>query len=388
MSSPGNLGAERDIVKQVCSEVSRDIGVRAGFRLEPILWESHTYPGMAERSQQVITDQVGDYDIYLGVMGQYFGSDTGLYGSGTEEEFEDAIRLREDGQGPKVQFYFSVGNVELRSIDIKQYEKVLEFKRSIGVRGIFYREFEDLTAFSSVVRMALSADSQQIASAYSASIGVAEIEPTALTKDSQDSPNLSSLMARSDGIAAQYLIIQAVKSFDRHTAGFNKLSSLTEVFSKSIIKFNREASRVSSGKNKSTTQVAKSFEALLKMLERQIVEFPEISGEMEESVSEAFSLFQRAALILSASKNLKADEMADVLAAMDGFLGALVSVKEAVNLAEGQMLEALTISDELPRLTYGGQIYSAILKDFVIFMDRTILTVSSSIDEFRNLQSD
>ncbi|MEO1364595.1 MAG: DUF4062 domain-containing protein, partial [Pseudomonadota bacterium] len=91
VSSPGDLTAERDLVVSICEELTLDLGSLHGFVIEPIRWETHTHSSVGRRSQAVISSQLPQYDIYLGIMGFYFGTETGLYGSGTEEEFEDAV---------------------------------------------------------------------------------------------------------------------------------------------------------------------------------------------------------------------------------------------------------------------------------------------------------
>ncbi|WP_132546776.1 DUF4062 domain-containing protein, partial [Rhodovulum euryhalinum] len=83
VSSPGDVVLERGAVSEVCEEINLDVGRRLGFRIQPITWESHTVPQKSGRSQEAINDQIEEYDVYLGIMAARFGTDTGIYGSGT-----------------------------------------------------------------------------------------------------------------------------------------------------------------------------------------------------------------------------------------------------------------------------------------------------------------
>ena len=66
VSSPGDLSEERDLVVEICEEINRDVGRLKNFRLEAVRWETHAVSGVAERSQEVINEQIGKYDIYIG----------------------------------------------------------------------------------------------------------------------------------------------------------------------------------------------------------------------------------------------------------------------------------------------------------------------------------
>ena len=85
-----------------------------------------------QTSQGAIDSQVPDCDIYLGILRTHFGTPTGNYGSGTEQEFRAALE-RFDSQGkPWVSFYFYSGPVQLQSREEReQYDKVCEFREEL-----------------------------------------------------------------------------------------------------------------------------------------------------------------------------------------------------------------------------------------------------------------
>ncbi|MBA4352455.1 MAG: hypothetical protein C0427_14570 [Rhodobacter sp.] len=137
LSSPGELVQERDLVVAVCDEINLDSGAREGFHLQVIRWETHAFPTASERSQQAINLQIGDdYDIFLGLMGTRFGSSTGKYGSGTQEEFEEAHERYVQSGSPEIMFYFFGGTTEFSSLDLDQIRNREDFRKSVQDRGI------------------------------------------------------------------------------------------------------------------------------------------------------------------------------------------------------------------------------------------------------------
>ncbi len=65
---------------------------------------------------------MNNYDIYVGIMWKYFGTPTNNYMSGTEEEFELAMKKQKDfsngttENGINIMFYFS--NIPHRMDDV------------------------------------------------------------------------------------------------------------------------------------------------------------------------------------------------------------------------------------------------------------------------------
>lgn len=156
ISSPGDLEKERAVAVEVCKQITSDLGSNKGFVIDPIRWESHTVSARSSRSQLAISKQLGQYDIYLGIMGYYFGTTTGEYASGTEEEFEDALRLNIKTGSPWISFYFSSANVDPDKIDLEQYQLVKKFRQKLKDHGVYYRKFQDLTHFQALVRKGIT----------------------------------------------------------------------------------------------------------------------------------------------------------------------------------------------------------------------------------------
>src|SRR5450759_4663688 len=86
VASPGDVGKEREGLKDVVQELNTTIAPYKGLALELVKWETHATPNMG-RAQGVINSQLGEYDIFVGLMWKRFGTPTGKAEYGTEEEF-------------------------------------------------------------------------------------------------------------------------------------------------------------------------------------------------------------------------------------------------------------------------------------------------------------
>jgi tetratricopeptide (TPR) repeat protein len=150
VASPGDVAAERDQVKDVADELNRGIAAQAGFVLEVVRWETHARPDMG-RTEQLILDQIGQYDLFVGIMWRRFGTPTGVAGSGTEEEFDHALRAWRQSGRPRLLCYFSRAPSEPpETVDeATQLLKVTQFRSQVETQGLAWRyrsdaEFKDL----------------------------------------------------------------------------------------------------------------------------------------------------------------------------------------------------------------------------------------------------
>lgn len=151
ISSPSDVNAERKEAQEVIDELNRTLGESNGFVLYPLTWEKNTYPSVGSYSQDVINRQIADYDIFVGIMSNRFGSPTPNAGSGTEEEFNSAYEKKENVQ---IMFFFKNAQIMSNDVDIEQLQKVREFKKEIHSKGVLSKEFTD--NFKQVFREALT----------------------------------------------------------------------------------------------------------------------------------------------------------------------------------------------------------------------------------------
>jgi formylglycine-generating enzyme required for sulfatase activity len=153
LSSPGDVEPERAKVHAVADQVNRMLGDNLGIVLEVIDWKTHIVPDMG-RPQEVINEQVGDYDIFIGILWKRFGTPTGKAESGTEEEFNIAYANWQKCKRPRILFYFSqVPYMPKNPSEGGQFLKVLEFKAKFWEQQTgFVIDYQTAEEFSDLLR--------------------------------------------------------------------------------------------------------------------------------------------------------------------------------------------------------------------------------------------
>jgi hypothetical protein len=180
VASPSDVEEEGDILESIILELYKSWSKSLGVTFGLVRWETDTYPGTGADPQSIINSQIGDtYDVFIGIIWSRFGTPTSRAPSGTAEEFHRAVSRIKDG-APDVMIYFKDAPINLSRIDLKQLEKVKEFKESISDVSL-YSVFEDLAGFTSSLRAHLAALAQK----YSKKHASAEIkqEPASFKTD-------------------------------------------------------------------------------------------------------------------------------------------------------------------------------------------------------------
>ena len=155
VASPGDVGKERDALAGVVNELNRTISALmpdVDARLELVRWETHTHPSMG-RPQGVINEQIGDYDVFVGILWKRFGTPTGRAESGTEEEFRLAYDNWQTHQRPQILFYFSqTPSAPARSPEeVQQFLKVVQLRQELESKGLVW-EYLAPERFADAVR--------------------------------------------------------------------------------------------------------------------------------------------------------------------------------------------------------------------------------------------
>jgi len=127
------------------------LGDSLGIVLEVVDWKTHVVPDMG-RPQEVINQQVGDYDIFVGILWKRFGTPTGKGESGTEEEFNIAYANWQKFKRPRILFYFSrVPSLPNDYDEAMQLAKVMGFKKTLQEKGLI-RDYQNAEEFSDLLR--------------------------------------------------------------------------------------------------------------------------------------------------------------------------------------------------------------------------------------------
>lgn len=163
LASPGDVGVERQAVRKFFEEYNRHTAQLWNARFEVIDWENYSTIGVG-RPQELITQQTlersrNSLALVIGIMGQRFGSPTGVAESGTEEEFNWAIESHKDTGFPEIKWFFrKVDKLEVptdpdeaeKALD--QWKKVRAFRQQMQDLNnpIFYAEYPGVTGFRDV----------------------------------------------------------------------------------------------------------------------------------------------------------------------------------------------------------------------------------------------
>lgn len=160
-SSPGDVKSERMLLEGIVEEINRTIGRSKNYIIELLKWETVCYPSMG-RPQDVITKQVGRYDIFVGIMWRRFGTPTGVAESGTEEEFKVAYATWKKTKTPHLLFYFCQRPFMPQSDEeLIQLQKVLSFRKELEQLGLIW-EYSDEQEFERLLRQHLISAANEI----------------------------------------------------------------------------------------------------------------------------------------------------------------------------------------------------------------------------------
>ena len=138
-ASPGDLPEEREVAREVVEQLNQGLATNE-WRIEPIFWEDKgpTYG----RPQDEMNKWLDCCHIFVGMLWGRWGTPTGDFTSGFEEEFERVISRRARTGEPKIWIY-------LKNVDPGQLhdpgpelQKVLAFKERVeSEEVVFYRPF-------------------------------------------------------------------------------------------------------------------------------------------------------------------------------------------------------------------------------------------------------
>ena len=151
IASPGDVQEERKHVREVISEWNSTYSVSRSITLQPVAWDTDTYPEMGEHPQAIINRQVlNDSDILVGIFCSRLGTPTPNAESGTIEEIERHIATGKD-----TLLYFSTAPIPRDQKSRDECARVEQFKSRMEGRGL-YREYSDAPNFKDQFRRDLS----------------------------------------------------------------------------------------------------------------------------------------------------------------------------------------------------------------------------------------
>ena len=141
IASPGDLPEERRVTREVADKVNRIIGSTLCWQID-VLGSEETLPGTGRPQEKINKDVANTCDLFIGLLWKRWGSSTGKYSSGFEEEFECARKRHTEIGSPEIWLCFK--KVERDQIEDAgpQLQRVLAFRETqINSKEVLFKEF-------------------------------------------------------------------------------------------------------------------------------------------------------------------------------------------------------------------------------------------------------
>lgn len=138
VSSPGDLANERRALRDYFGSISTRYR-NEGIIIESIFWEYDIRASSGEAGQDYIFESVGEYDLYIGLMHSRFGSSGSNGKSGTEEEFEDALRRKSEKRIIRLAFFFKEYHTNVSALNgerLAELGRIREFREKVQANGL------------------------------------------------------------------------------------------------------------------------------------------------------------------------------------------------------------------------------------------------------------
>ncbi|MCA9828754.1 MAG: hypothetical protein KC444_10300, partial [Nitrosopumilus sp.] len=142
VGSPGDVKEERDMLGDIVDRINRHIASQLGYHLDLTKWETNGYPDFHPDGTQGILDPILDFptcDIFIGIFWHKFGTPTKDGKTGTEHEFDEAVKEWQNNHKHHIMFYFNQKPyTATTSKDAIQLTRVLQFKESFPKEGLYW----------------------------------------------------------------------------------------------------------------------------------------------------------------------------------------------------------------------------------------------------------
>jgi hypothetical protein len=147
VSSPVDVVAERKIVYKLIEEWNIINTRNRKQILRSITWEKDVYSAFGVSAQEIINKQIlDDADILIAIFNARLGTPTKDYSSGSVEEIIKHIKKNKPAM-----IYFSNANIDRKTLDIEQLNKLDEFKNWCKDKSVYF-EYSDMNNFENIVR--------------------------------------------------------------------------------------------------------------------------------------------------------------------------------------------------------------------------------------------
>jgi HEAT repeat protein len=141
LASPGDVKPERAAADELVNDMNKQLRT-LGWQIMLYMWED-VIPSFG-RPQEIINASVDECTVFLGLLWERWGQQTGKYSSGFEEEFERALARRKETGEPEIWLVFKAPSPDKVKDPGAELSKVLEFRgRQTSLREVLYKEVSD-----------------------------------------------------------------------------------------------------------------------------------------------------------------------------------------------------------------------------------------------------
>ncbi len=295
VASPSDVAEERKALESIAYELNKTWSKNLNLRLDLIKWETDTYPGFGDYSQDVINKQITDeYDVFIAIFWSKIGSPTQIADSGTMEEFDRAYqKFKENKSSIDILVYFKDQAIPPSKMDFEQLQKLHELKTRLGEKGGLYWTFDSTEDFESLLRGHLSKIAQKWSSKALANLTQKPDLPSAPESGKERNEEVTTNEDEEYGLF-DYLEIYE----DRMSAMTASLSSIAEATQTIGNQFNRRTEEINSAKNKHGQSDVKQARKIIKLSSDDMERYSEIIESQikiaSKSREEAFDVLSKA----------------------------------------------------------------------------------------------
>ena len=141
LSSPSDVAAEREHALQVQDRVNSAFALPRRRLLHVGVWE-HLVPRFG-RTQDRLNLLVDECDLFVGLLYKRWGTPTGDFSSGFEEEFVRAEQRRLETRRPEIAVFFKTLTDADEAAGGEDLDRIRQFKESVSQK-LTYRPIRDL----------------------------------------------------------------------------------------------------------------------------------------------------------------------------------------------------------------------------------------------------
>lgn len=142
ISGPSDVSIEKDAAQRAINRLNNIWGDHFNIVFTSFEWTTQTHSSITGNNdgQEIIDEQVGkDYHVYIGIMWMKYGTETNIHGSGTVQEFYNALEIRDEKPDDfDILFYFgNKGPNLMDEIKTEEYQKVTNFRNELRQMGLY-----------------------------------------------------------------------------------------------------------------------------------------------------------------------------------------------------------------------------------------------------------